>query len=248
MGDMGIGKGTIGECLFKIIDGKYCRKLEDINTVGNKFNADVESSILTIIEEVASDAGTYHKIQEILKKQITDQDMRVERKGIDPYFIIDNNNFILITNNINPVNITNSNRRYYIVKMSDDYKNDFNFFRMLRREIDLNIEKLRGFFYNYEFKEDLNSIRPKTDAESELLEINKNSIELFNDTIDKSNYMDTLDNLYSQYSFFCSFNKYKTLNKSYFSKMIQQIKGWSTVRKQQEGKRYTYITYDDDAS
>ena len=248
MGDIGIGKGTLGECLFSIIENKYCRKLEDINSVGNKFNADVETSILTIIEEVASDAGTYHKIQEILKKQITDQDMRVEKKGIDPYFIIDNNNFILITNNINPVNITSSNRRYYIVKMADDYKNDYNFFRILRKEVLTNIEKIRGYFYNYEYKEDLNSIRPITEAENELLEINKNPIEMFIDTLNtkeyKQEYVRTIDEVYIEYSLYCAEGKYKALNKSYFSKMVQKIEGWHTYRKYKNGCRNTYLYYD----
>ena len=80
MGDKGIGKGTFGELFGLIVGSDYYRFLNDIIHIGSKFNADKEKTILTFIDEIAYDAGTYGKTQEMIKSMVTDRRTRIERK------------------------------------------------------------------------------------------------------------------------------------------------------------------------
>ena len=73
-------------------------------------------------------------------------------------------------------------------------------------------------------------------------------VKQFSDTIEKQVYnkinMKTIDGIYDEYLLFCSNFNYEALNKSYFSRMIQKIKGWNTFRKYINGYRNTYLYYD----
>ena len=118
----------MGNFCGMLVGSDYYRLLNDFNHLGNKFNGDREKTILTFIDEIAYDAGTYTKIQEMIKSMVTDRRTRIEKKGIDPYFIDTYENLIFSTNEFNPVKIDKDNRRYFVSNVSPEMKNNTVFF------------------------------------------------------------------------------------------------------------------------
>jgi energy-coupling factor transporter ATP-binding protein EcfA2 len=246
MGVKGTGKSSFANCLGHIIGNEYKDIINDINQLTNHFNALSEKTILTEVEEVITGAGEYHKVQNILKSLITEDDIRIEKKGIDPYIVKSQNNFIIITNGQNPIQITNDNRRYFVISPSTKRKGDSIYFKNMIAELVENIKKIRYYFYNYEYVDDLNSIRPITKAELELLELNKSSVVKF---IENGLVLEGEDDddcrkityIYDMYRQYCNDNYLKTdKNINYFSQALVDY-GFNKIKRKRNDKYSIYI-------
>ena len=238
LGNMGAGKSTFPDLVGVLVGMEYYKRIPDVNQLGFNFNADMENKNMTVVEEVATDAGGYHRINNIIKTLTTDQHkVRIEKKGIDPYSITSQNNLVFITNGINPIHITSDNRRNYLTEVPDTYIGNVEFFKKLRQEVNDNIENIRGFFYNYDYIHDLNSIRPTTTAEKAVLELNRHSLYLFiRDTIQSliasNDYIIGkgihIENFTSAYSDYCMTKGLKaTRGERYIKEELKKYK-WNT--------------------
>ena len=118
-----------------LVGEKYTCKIEDIKRLDNKFNVFLKSSILCNVEEVVCNAGDYHSVQSKLKSLITENTMMIEPKGVDSYMIDVSCNFIISTNENNPVKITEDNRRFCVLDFSNARRNDSEFFGNLETVI-----------------------------------------------------------------------------------------------------------------
>ncbi len=173
LGTQGCGKGTTWELLGMLIGEKYVRKLENMDHLNSRFNADLESSILTILEEVSTNAGSYHKTNQIIKKMVTDVESRIEHKNGAVYQIQDQNNIVMNTNGDNPILIESGQRRFFPSRMSPELTEDLDFFTRVREEVFDSLRDIRGFFYNFQYVSELKTIRPKTTCENELEILNR---------------------------------------------------------------------------
>ena len=97
-GLMGTGKSTFCEIISLIISENYCQTLNDIHQLEAKFNSLAQTTILTIIEEVVSNGGDFHKINSKLKSLTTEQRILIEKKGLDSFMDYSNNNQIINSN------------------------------------------------------------------------------------------------------------------------------------------------------
>jgi len=246
MGSKGCGKSSFSNCIGYIIGKEYCDLINDINQLTNHFNALSEKTILTQIEEVVSGAGEYHKVQNILKSLITEDDIRIEKKGIDPYIVKSQNNIIISTNETNPVQATDDNRRYLFLKTSCIRRNDSGYFKKMIEELIENIEKVRYYFYNYEYVDDLNSIRPTTQAELDLRDLNKSSVKKFIENVlvldgEEDDESREINYLYKMYIEYCNENYIKVDKKiNYFSQSLLDY-GFTKKRIRKGENRYTYL-------
>jgi hypothetical protein len=246
MGVKGTGKSSFAICVGHIIGNEYKDIINDINQLTNHFNALSEKTILTEVEEVVTGAGEYHKVQNILKSLITEDDIRIEKKGIDPYIVKSQNNFIIITNGKNPIQITYDNRRYFVTIPSTKKKGDGIYFKNMIAELVENIKKVRYYFYNYEYVDDLNSIRPITEAELELLELNKSSVDKFieNGLVlegEEDDECRKLTYIYDMYRRYCNDNYLKIdKNINYFSQALVDY-GFSKIKRKRNDKYSIYI-------
>lgn len=243
MGKMGTGKSTFTDILSYIIGIVYYVKVDNIKDIVKNFNSIYEKAILTIVEEVVSDAGEYHSIQSKLKKLTTDSDIIIEKKGIDSYMSKSMNNFILITNECNPIKITEDNRRNMIIKVPDTLIGDYQYFIDLRREVKENLEAIRGFFNTYKYEDNLNSIRPITEAEKELLILNESPAQTFIKSLrlTKDSPRRVYKTLYDTYIEYCRQYHYKQISAKYFTVELNK-QGYETVRKTVNRLTKTYIT------
>ena len=219
-GEMGTGKSSVPEIISWIIGINYYQKVDDINQIANNFNALYEKTILTSCEEIIANAGDYHSIQSKLKTLTTESSIKIERKGIDSYMSISMNNFILMTNEYNPVKATKDNRRNMILKVSNIVQKNYAYFSSLKNEVKDNIEEIRGFFNNYKYEDNLNNIRPTTEAELELIILNQSSADSFIKDLDLGPEKSSKRRyafVYDKYKNYCRENNYKCISAKYFT-------------------------------
>lgn len=234
LGGKGTGKSTFCEILGLIVGKEYHQLVNDLERLTSNFNSLYERCILTQVEEVVGNGADYHRVQNKLKTLITEQDVVIEKKGIDSYMTKSFNNFILLTNYYNPVNITDDNRRYCVIRVSDVEMNNYKYFKRLREEVMEHIEELRWYFYTFEYEDDLNSIRPKTDEEMDLVELNKSAEQKFVEEKlilegGETHWCRELAYVYGQYREYCDSIQKKRLPITYFSKMMK-VNGYITRR------------------
>lgn len=230
MGSMGTGKGTFSEILQDIIGENYCQTMNDILQMSSQFNSLSQTSILTIVEEVVNDAGDYHKVNSKLKSLVTESKILIQKKGIDQFMDYSNNNIIINSNGSNPIHITDDNRRAMILLVKPIEQNNSLFFNKLRKEVNENLEYIRYYFYKYDFINDLNSIRPTTKAEINILNLNKTPLQLFvNESLVlyglPTAYNRKSSFVYEKYKEFCKDNSYKIISHKYFRGELERILG-----------------------
>lgn len=242
MGDRGIGKSSFVEIIRELIGNQYFNAVNDIQRLTSNFNAIFEKSILTGVEEVVNNAGEFYKVQNMIKTLITEKTKTIERKGIDSYITDTYNNFIICTNNVNPVQITEDNRRFCIFDVSTIRRKDRKYFRELKEAVDNNIEAIRYYFYNRPIKNELETIRPHTSKEDELIEINLSSENRFIKyemvlNGEKDSYIRSFTYIYEKYKDFCKDNGEKSQSSKYFSAGLKKL-GYTTERYGKNRKYY----------
>ena len=241
LGDMGTGKSTFCDILKLIIGKNYHCLLNDINMLTEHFNSLYETAILTQVEEVVHNANEYHKVQEVLKTLTTENDIRIVRKGVDAYMTTSQNNFVLLTNHYNPIKITGDNRRVCVIQMSEVEKNNTRYFSELKQQVLQHIKAIRHYFYTFDFNDDLNSIRPTTEAEAELREMNMSGDELFiRDALEIPEEGREFQGVYQHYKAFCMENGKRYYKDAYFSAMLRR-RGFRMQRITVEGHKCTWI-------
>lgn len=127
----GAGKNILCNFIMKKVIGcAYTTTLSNSDQVFNKFNATMSNKLLTVLDEIA-ECGLFLKLTDRLKSIITQEEIHIEKKGLDAYVLDDYNNYIFLTNNTMPVKIEVSDRRYFTLEVSNKYAKDDVYFRGL---------------------------------------------------------------------------------------------------------------------
>jgi len=247
MGMKGTGKSTFAILMGWLVSMDYYFLEQDISNLKKEFNGHMENNIVLHIEEVPNEAGEFHKVQEILKTITTEEKQRIRKMRTNPYMGNQVANPIIITNNMNPVKITDDNRRFLILLVAICEINNSKYFKALMKETKENLEFIRHYFYNFEYIDDLNSIRLVTEAEKDLCNLNTSKeIKFMKEAMvlqgNKNDGSRMLDNVYFEYKRFCDNfgGSKKTVNIEYFSKMLKQ-RGYETLRIKVKGKKNRYV-------
>jgi len=119
-----VRKVSLPDCLSTLLTVDYFQGISNLSRLKNNFNSNFEHTLLTVFEEASGSGAEKHSIQNQLKTMITDKYHIIERKGVDSYTVINHGNYIFNTNGLNPVDVTEDNRRYIFPKVSDIRQND----------------------------------------------------------------------------------------------------------------------------
>jgi len=131
----GAGKNIICEFICKkVIGARYTTTVSNSNNILNKFNSILENKILTVVDEIA-ECDDFFKLSDILKGQVTQTEISIERKGLEQYTVHDYNNLILLTNNVQPVKIEATDRRFFAQEVSNERANDKSYFDPLNASL-----------------------------------------------------------------------------------------------------------------
>lgn len=191
LGIKGIGKSFFVETFLKCflnnenIDDKYVIGLGSLDSLSSEFNGYLETSHLVYIEEAGEDYASNNRLQEKIKNLVTMSDKPIRKMHTDLYQSEDlPNNFIVLTNNFNPIRITKDNRRYFPMEFNDSWRNNNDKFSLLESIIKRDILKIRGYYYNlYKDRIYLQRIMPKTSEIETLTELNKSPFDRYFDDI-----------------------------------------------------------------
>ena len=145
--------------------------------------------MLIVANELDIADSNFEREMNALKSIITD-DQKDCRKIYEDFYTCENVcNFIFCSNYDNPISINNDDRRYCIIKSSDKFKGDFEFFKQLKELPNDFYDNLLSYFLKVDLKDFNPRDFPITEARENLIENNLsktdffilNNLELLND-------------------------------------------------------------------
>jgi hypothetical protein len=161
LSEQGTGKNLFFEWFGKnIIGKKYYLYVNNINNLVSRFNSDTMDKLFTILDEMQM-YDRNQKFQDQLKSIITQNQGRIENKGMEPFLTNDYNNYVMFTNNDSPVHLDNSDRRYAMFNVSSCYKGNKEYFDKLNEE--LVQTDSQDTFYHFLLNRDISNFYPERD-------------------------------------------------------------------------------------
>lgn len=231
----GAGKGTLNQVIKLIMGGKkYTETTNPARDVFGSFNAQMADSYLVNINEISKkDLCDY---MGLLKGLITDNSLIINEKGISQYTIKSFHRFIMTTNNTDPIVLSADNRRFWVVRSSDEKKGDkmyFDRFNDIMHDPSF-IKSVYHYFMNMEGVEEFIKMPlPITEFHKNIQDSNISEVErwlhdyvLMNNT--KTTTSELIKDLYSAYSCWneSEGNKFKTTSKKFSLELANcQIRG-----------------------
>lgn len=131
-GKKGTGKGTLGRWLLEIFGSHGLHILHRRHLVGN-FNAHLRMLCFAFADE-AFFAGD-HEGQAVIKGLITEDQITIERKGVDAYAVRNRLKVLMATNEKWVVPATEDERRYCVIEVSDCKRGDHAYFGELEKHM-----------------------------------------------------------------------------------------------------------------
>lgn len=159
----GTGKSTVSILLEKLL-GQHSMRVQDGKHLLGAFNSHLANKLFVTIEEAfwsgsSKDAGK-------LRTLITESTVTIEAKGKDAIEVDSYHRFMMCTNNDWAVPQTQDERRFFILEVSEDKKQNAEYFSDLYSDIKSD-EVMGQFFYflkNYDIAAFNLHKAPKTDA------------------------------------------------------------------------------------
>lgn len=151
----GTGKGTFVDPIGKIIGAHFVHLTEQSQVVG-RFNSLLENKVLIFADEFF--AGS-KKHTDQLKGMITEKTAKIERKGIDSIMVPSFSRLIMASNHENIVSIEKDERRYLYLEVSEERKQDHQYFEALRKVIDN--PEFTGKLLKFLLERDISNFNPR---------------------------------------------------------------------------------------
>ena len=176
----GAGKGTLME-LFRRMMGseKVYETTNPSRDVWGNFNELMSDAFLVNINEF--EYVDAKKGEGQFKGLITDPFITINPKGQKPIKVKSHHHFIGTTNKENPIPLEKSDRRFVIVKSSDEKCKDTVYFTQLYRLLEDNetVRTVYDYFKNFDISEFDHTIFPETQCKKDLMELNLTAPELW---------------------------------------------------------------------
>ena len=215
----GTGKSCLGEELMRKIIG------EDKVYVNSKVDAifgrfsNLEGKLFVVFNE--GESKDTFKYFNTIKDHITRKTTQLEKKGIMPYKITSLENYMMTTNQLTSMPITQTDRRFMASKTNPAIANDKEYFDNLYDDFD-NKDVIKAF-YDFMMSRDISNFnpikdRPQTDLFTEMQRASLTSTDLFLINLEKE--LDAIfeetyssKELFDVYKLYCSKNNYENTKK-----------------------------------
>ena len=177
-GNSGTGKTTFTDILCNLLTG-YSKTIQGVKRLTGEYNSVIENKMLIVANELDIADSNFEREMNALKAIITD-DQKDCRKIYEDFYTCENVcNFIFCSNYDDPITINNDDRRYCIIKTSDKFKGDFEFFKQLKELPNDFYDNLLSYFLKIDLK-DFNPRKfPITEAREKIIENNLTKTDLF---------------------------------------------------------------------
>ena len=227
LGRQGTGKNTFFTNVICKLMSRYANEnVTSIEPVVGKFNAVLENKKLIILNELQSIDSNKYLNSDALKSVITDKKININQKN-EPERLTDNvANFIMVSNNSNPIKIENGDRRYVVTKTSNKHKDDFDYFESLSNSFTPEFyENLFTFFMTIDLKNANLRKLPMTESKEDIKEASMSSYELFVRECYEEIQNITGPDLFNKYNDFVEKNKFKPCSSRTFIANIKEFTG-----------------------
>lgn len=132
-GQRGVGKGVLAKNFGRLFGASYGYATSPERIVGH-FNAHLETCIVLFADEAFYAGDKRHEA--ILKGLISDDDMYLERKGIDVVMADNVLHIIMASNSTWVVPAGAYERRFFIHDVGEDHRQDKPYFRAIAKQLD----------------------------------------------------------------------------------------------------------------
>ncbi len=130
----GMGKGLMAEWMARVIGQEHFISFVNTTAYFSNFNSEQSVKLLKVLEEVSDKGEAFHK-HDRLKGDQTALNIRIEPKGMEPYFVRHCARYWYFTNNENALYIENDDRRHTMHRANNRYANNITYFGPLWEEI-----------------------------------------------------------------------------------------------------------------
>lgn len=156
-GDQGIGKDTYFDFVGKMFGEYFFNTNRAEEDVFGKFNGHLKKILLMKFEEASFLVNK--KNESSLKSLITCNRQAYENKGIDPITLDNYFNIVMTTNNDIPVHIEQTDRRFVLIKGSNQQRGNLQFWNSIHDQLN-KPETLQAYMYHL-LNLDLSEFNPR---------------------------------------------------------------------------------------
>ena len=179
-GKQGFGKDSIVDFIQDLIGKQHILRTAEMDDLFGSYNVGIRDKLVLQLNEVEGKDGFSNK--EKIKNMITEENTIIREKYISQY---DQTNYLrvfILSNNLNPIEISHDDRRFVVFK-THHKKPKKEYFDRLHDEIRRSKDQMH-ILYNYLMSLDISKYnpredRPKTDAYNTMKEHNQNPIYKF---------------------------------------------------------------------
>lgn len=133
-GKQASGKSIVGELIGRLISRRHFLRVDSIQQLTSRFNADFADKLLVLADEAVW--GGDKKQESSLKNLITASSLTVEPKGFERFSVDSYMRFVLTSNENWLAPISLNDRRYFVLDVGDDNRNDRSFFGQMMDEME----------------------------------------------------------------------------------------------------------------
>lgn len=177
-GPEGTGKTVFTNVICQLL-GDYANENAKMDKITGKFNSSLLFKRLIVCNEVPSFFDR-KKDNDNLKQLITETKVDVEAKFKDANHHENNADFIFVSNNFAPIQISETDRRFLVTEVSSEKRLNLSYFDNLVLQFnDTFYQHLLTFFMKYDTRNWNKENIPQTEAKKSIIEFSKSPYELF---------------------------------------------------------------------
>lgn len=132
-GRRGTGKGVFAKTMGHLF-GRHFLQVSDSKHLVGSFNAHLRDTVLLFGDEAFFAGDKRH--ESVLKTLVTEEHLVIEGKGVDAEAAPNYTHLILASNEDWVVPAGLDERRFFVMEVGDGHKQDHNYFRRLKRDLD----------------------------------------------------------------------------------------------------------------
>ncbi|KAA6368121.1 MAG: hypothetical protein EZS28_036352 [Streblomastix strix] len=157
-GLQGIGKNVFTNVLCELLAGYSSKNITDIDDFVGKFNTAIENKMLAIANEMKNFGESRMSNMDALKSINTESSFVINEKYVPKHEVENVVNIIIVTNNIFPLKIENSDRRYVVCKCNSVHRGDLAYFTTLCNSFD---EDFYNNLFTFFITRDISQFNPR---------------------------------------------------------------------------------------
>ena len=161
IGEKGLGKNTVEELLgHNLLYGENYVRMSNTEHLFGKFNAAIETNLLTVAQEIIWDGDKQH--DSILKEWITETTRTIERKYVDSYTVANCSRILMTSNADWVVPASGKEERRYAVLRIKNIGHTPNDWGQLYQWAEEHKSEIMYYLLNYPLKDNYHSKAPYT--------------------------------------------------------------------------------------